>query len=31
MPLSDRSGVAATANGRMLGQYLSATEFGELL
>jgi len=30
MPLSDRSGVAATANGWTLRQYLSATEFGEL-
>jgi len=29
MPLSDRSGVAA--NGWTLGQYLSATKFGELL
>jgi hypothetical protein len=31
MPLSDRSGVAATANGGMQGQYLSAPEIGELL
>jgi len=31
MPLSDRSGVATTANGWTLGQNLSATEFGELL
>jgi len=26
MPSGDRSGVAATANGRMRGQHLSATE-----
>jgi len=31
MPPTDRSGVAATANGRMLAKNLSATEFGELL
>jgi len=31
MPPGDRSGVAATANGRMRGHHLSAAEFGELL